>query len=151
MKSSIKKTIMISAMGVLLGSAQSHLLASGAAGAWFAQWFVQNEPAIQSYAIEGVTFASSFVEATIAELTQLYQQNPDAFNQFFSQCLQNTNNPISGELTSILQQYNLIEAQGTINNSIQTIVIYAVEQIEDGSFKIWTVGELVTAGWITAK
>jgi hypothetical protein len=118
-------------------------------GDWLTEFLQGQQQLIENVIIEGTSVVSSVVTTTIQTLKQLYSQNPEAFKAFVNNCLDNTTQQLSPEVVTTLQKFGLVGSDGKISDMIKLIVGMAIEQLDDGTDKIWTLDELVADKWVT--
>jgi hypothetical protein len=118
-------------------------------GDWLAEFLQGQQQLIENVIIDGTAVVSSVMTTTIQTLGQLYNQNPAAFKAFVNNCLDDTAQQLSPDIISTLQKFGLIGSDGKISDTIKLIVGMAIEQLDDGTDKIWTLDELVADKWVT--
>jgi hypothetical protein len=99
--------------------------------------------AIEYVVIEGQELFVDLVKGTISSLVQMYNENPESFDDFINLCIANSENTIPSDLLEWLKKFGVVQNDAKISDIIKMIVAMSIERRSDGSVKIWTLDDLV--------
>ncbi len=136
--------------GGLVGNSEEASACAGF-GDWLSELLQNQQEWIENVIIDGTAVVSTVMTATIQKLSELYKQNPAAFNEFVNNCLDTTARQLSAETIATLQKFGLVGEDGKVSDTIKLIVGMVIEQLDDGTEKIWTIDELVADKWVTVE
>lgn len=101
--------------------------------------------------IEGQEYFKSLVKTTIKSLITLQAQHPEIFDAYITYCLDGIQGSFSDKVINVLKQFNLIQSDASVSDAIKTIVSMAIEKLDNGDTKIWSLDELIKDNWVSVN
>lgn len=125
------------------------LYGCGSVKDWLTEFVAKHEDQIEFVEVQGQALFNAVVKSVIQSLQQLYIDNQQVFIEFINASLNNSIANLPASTVNVLKAFNLVQADGTISDTIKNIVSMSIEKLDDGSIEIWSMDDLISEGWIT--